>query len=278
MSTGPTRDDLTVFLPVWGERYWARVPRALAALGRERVAWAQCVMVSNGAPLEPHWTRIQQACPGIRLLRVEARRIGEVRSAVLQHLATQPHTALTMFADADDETMPGLIDAALDAYRRHPDTVVAFGAVMSPEGPPYPWPSVWSQSLPSGWLRTLQQWAWNNIPLTNGTVLRTRALLHVGHYPALDLAEDFPVACLLTRLGRVVALRRPGVRYHVDPQGLCQRGHDTATWRAAYAGARTYLATHDALSWPWRLLARGYAPIHTLAAWWLARRAVHTTR
>jgi len=265
--------DLAIIIPVWGDRYWLVVDRAIVALRRQGIPASDVFIIAPETERSREQADLVRTFPGIQVVQSPAfASIGALRNWALSHTESR----WIMWADADDETSAGAIMALKTARCDHPDAVAVFGGNKRSDGTAYPWPSQWSLGIRSASLRRLLQWGWNNMPMTNGAMMRREALERLGGYPETNLAEDGAVACGLSALGPVIAVSLATNTYHVHAEGLCQRGHTAATWRKTWASQRRYLATRKALPLRWRCAAHLYWPIHTMLSFYLSSRAKFT--
>jgi glycosyltransferase involved in cell wall biosynthesis len=147
---------------------------------------------------------------------------------------------LIAFLDADDRWLPGHCATLAGLMERHPEAVLAFGAVESDD------PGAMEGALlPAGepvdafWPLALD----NMIPQSTAMVRRTAFLAAGGYDPALRHAEDYDLWLRMGVLGPVVcAAEATGVRRaHPGQTSRDTRKMLVAAWRVR-AGARARFA------------------------------------
>ena len=262
--------ELTVIVPVWGN-YARFLPQLRNRLRNEGVADGAVLVIVNG---DRRLSDGKNLWPGARVIHLPRQlSIGAVRNAALEAVSTE----FVCFCDADDLPAPGTLFELCTALGLNPNAVLATGLAerLTRNGSePYPWPRRSAVGTVSRPRRVIRQWAFNNLSLTTGAVLRAEATRKLGGFPDSDLAEDGMLACAMAAYAPVIVLDRPTRQYRTHPDGLCQRGHSAARWRSAYRQQRRWLASNRALG-PWRKLAHLYAPVHWYQAGRLAQLARH---
>lgn len=253
-------DDLTVIIPVWGT-YWEYIPSLVVGLGQMGVS--DLVIVSpEGAPGSVAGLLDQYGC---RYVSAKSASIGGRRNEGLA-VTQRPYV---LFADADDEVLN--LDIMMDAIR-HGEAVFVTGvvhALRDGEIGLYQWPVAKTYY---GKREQVRQWAWNNISMTTGTVIRRDSIIGVGGWPELSLAEDWVLGCLLLEQGHGIGVDLPTRVYRIHDQGVCQRGHSAKEWRVAYKEGRRWLMTHS------KSRLRGAIGVYAILHWKMARLLEHRAR
>lgn len=200
--------DLTIVLPVW-DQHTQFLPRCLRAIHNEPVS-TELLLVDNASaiPLDEYLAGAHQITLADRCT------IGAARNAGLAHVTTP----FVVFADADDEIMPGSLRRSLtllqhdataagvvgrslvhehDHYRRGrtPRTTYQLASRHIPSLVPFFWLAAFQCSITS-------------------TILRTASVRDASGFADADIAEDWQLAARLTRRGHFICLDQPIRIYH----------------------------------------------------------------
>jgi mycofactocin glycosyltransferase len=219
--------DLTIVIPVW-DHHTQLLPRCLTAIREQRVD-AHLIVVDNASKLPvdvPHTAR--------RVTLPRRRSIGAARNAGLA-LVTTPYV---VFADADDEIVPGSLARSLKLLKRCPHAAGVIGRSIVVENdhhrrrgrtphPAFRFASRYATNLaPLFWLIAFQ------CSITS-TVLRTALVRDAAGFPDTDIAEDWQLAARLARRGRLICLDEPVRTYHRHPKTARNTApqHSTTTLR-----------------------------------------------
>lgn len=264
-------EGLSVVIPVWGE-YARWLPPLRAHLQGEGVYLNKVILVVNQEPALA--SRLSEEWPESRVLESEQHlSVGALRNLGLGRVKSE----WVCFMDADDLSAPGMLSRLLALARAQPDLLLVSGLVarLREDGrtEPYPWPPLESADRRGRLAWVWQQWRFNQLSLTTGTVVRTSALRRLGGFPDAGLAEDGMLGCALVASGRIQVLPEVSRLYRTHAQGLCQRGHSARVWRRAYRQQRVWLRTRRSLP-AWRYLSFLLAPLH----WFYARRLARVAR
>jgi glycosyltransferase involved in cell wall biosynthesis len=238
--------QISVVIPVWDD-YVARLPYALASLGRQRVPLAIVVIDNASAIAVPE-------SPGALTLRMPSRvSVGAARNAGLATL----RTPLVCFLDADDELLPGALarlQARLSARPWCVASVAASVAWLEHTGETVTWR--WPRPLAYRLCRYPRLFAMaaslrNQYPTTGAALLRTEAMRELGGFADTDHEEDwFPAAALALR-GRVDLDHCPGRRYRVSDRSLYGAGVELAIMNAHRRELRRTLRLHPGTNQGW---------------------------
>lgn len=214
--------DLTIIIPVW-DQHTMLLPRCLQAI-RSQVVNTELLLVDNAStmPLEsPTLAR--------QITLAQRRTIGAARNAGLAHVTTP----FVVFADADDEIMPGSLRRSLtllqhdataagvvgrslvhehDHYRRGrtPRTTYQLASRHIPSLVPFFWLAAFQCSITS-------------------TILRTASVRDASGFADADIAEDWQLAARLTRRGHLICLNQPVRIYRHDDAARITNPHQPTT-------------------------------------------------
>jgi len=183
--------DLTIVIPVW-DQHTRLLPRCLNTIRAERVD-AHVIVVDNASELP-----VDVPAVASRIALAERRSIGGARNAGLACVTT-PYV---VFADADDEIVPGSLARSLDLLSGHPRADGVIGrSIVDEDGryrrrgrTPHTGFRLASRYIPRVaplfWLMAFQ------CSITS-TVLRTAAVRSAGGIPDTNIAEDWQLAARL---------------------------------------------------------------------------------
>jgi cellulose synthase/poly-beta-1,6-N-acetylglucosamine synthase-like glycosyltransferase len=203
--------ELTIVIPVW-DQHTRLLPRCLNAIHAERID-ARLIVVDNASELP-----VDVPGAASRIALTGRRSIGGARNAALAYVAT-PYV---VFADADDEIVPGSLVRSLELLRLHPQAAGVIGRSIVVEDArhrrrgrtPHTAFRLASRYTPGiaplFWLTAFQ------CSITS-TVLRTAAVRAAGGFPDTDIAEDWQLAARLARRGHLICLDDPVRIYHRHP-------------------------------------------------------------
>jgi len=196
------RPTVTVVIPCFDQARF--LPAAVASV-RAQSCGPACVVVDDGSTDD---TAAVASRLGVQLLRQANAGVSAARNAGLA--ATRSDRVV--FLDADDELLPGAIDAELAAFDRHAGAAAVVGRCqpMDADGTVLP---VHHHDVDVGNL--YREWLRHNFVWTPGAALfDRRALEAIGGFPRhLGPAADYAVYLALARTNRVVFLPHELVRY-----------------------------------------------------------------
>jgi len=217
------QSTVTVVIPCFGQARF--LPAAVASVRAQSCAPA-CVVVDDGSTDD---TAAVASRLGVQLLRQSNAGVSAARNAGL----AAARSDRVVFLDADDELLPGAIDAELAAFDQHAGAaaVVGWCQPMDADGRALPvrHHDVDAANLYREWLR-------HNFIWTPGAALfDRRAVEAIGGFPRhLGPAADYAVYLELARTNRVVFLPRELVRYRQHPGSMSR---DPALMLRATIGA-----------------------------------------
>lgn len=201
--------DLTIVIPVW-DQHAQLLPRCLRTIHSEPVQTA-FVIVDNASSLP-----IGDLPPGARRITLKERQtIGAARNAGLAHV----NTPFVVFADADDEVVPGSLSRGLKLLRRSPTAPGVIGRSIVDEHGQYRRRG----RTPCTAFRLASRHAPSIAPLfwlcafqcsITSTLLRTSSVRDADGFADTDIAEDWQLAARLARRGHLICLDQPVRIYH----------------------------------------------------------------
>lgn len=228
-------------IPAWGMHARLFLEDAVESVRRQEPSPA-VLIVDNAA--EPALV----APLGVDVVRSDERlTVGGARNLGLDKVAT-PYV---MFWDADDQMLPGTIDALRRLLDAGPDVVVAASRILEDDGTDHGWPRRRLAPL----ARVPRLWALLHavtslFPTTGAVLVRTDVMRDAGGFPDVDGGDDWAAGLALALRGRIALSDHPGRVY---------RRHDGSisdAWvRANHVGhARTVrrMLRHDVAAGPFR--------------------------
>jgi O-antigen biosynthesis protein len=231
--------SLTVVIPVWGTRYLATLPRAIASV-RQEAPEVPIILVDNASDPPVAATRNTLVVRSERRLSA-----GGARNLGLERVESES----VVFLDADDELVPGGLAAMVEGLTRNPDAAVYAMAVVEAEtGAPHPFPRrfvPWLARSPRAF--ALATAVWSLYPIHGPAALRTSAVREAGGHMDYSGGEDWVLAVSLAFRGPVVTDARPGLIYHRQPDSLLARTRGTADVLAAARHVRARLRSDPAV-------------------------------
>jgi glycosyltransferase involved in cell wall biosynthesis len=241
------RDRLTaaVVIPCCDQARY--LPAAIASVRAQGATVASCVVVDDGSTDD---TSDVAARLGVRVIRQANAGVSAARNAGLA--ATD--AGAVVFLDADDELVPGAIDAAIDALARRATAAAVVGRCESMDADGRPLPTRHDAVDPD---RLYEAWLSRNFVWTPGAAVFDRlALREIGGFPRdLGPAADYAVYLRLARDARVVHLPRVQVRYRQHDASMSR---DPALMLRATLGALRR-ERRDAPAWAYDAIRDGAA-------------------
>jgi glycosyltransferase involved in cell wall biosynthesis len=231
--------SVTVVIPVWGERYAATLPRAVASV-RAQGPPAPIVVVDNAsdAALPPLGDAV--------VVRSETRlSAGAARNLGIAAVATE----LVVLLDADDELLPGALAALVEGLEGDPGASAYSMALIEGEtGARHRSPRRFAARL----ARAPRAFAllaslWSLYPIQGAAAMRTAWVRDSGGYGDCDGGEDWVLAVSQAFRGRVRLDPRPGLVYHLGEGSLWQRSRGTASLMRASAQVRARMRSDPAV-------------------------------
>ena len=248
--------QLSVVIPVWGERYVATLSRAVASV-RAQSADVPVVVVDNASDAEV------PASGGASIVRAHQRlSAGAARNLGLEQVATDG----VVFLDADDELAPGALAAMEAGLSGDPESPVYVLAVVEADGARHAFPHRFALMLARApRLFALATAVWSLYPVHGPAAVRTSAARDAGGNADSTGGEDWALAVSLAFRGRVAIDGRPGLVYHRRPDSLLPRTRGTADILAAAGRVRARLRRDPAVP----AAVRAALPAIALAQWTL---------
>ena len=231
--------EVTVVIPVWGERYVASLERAIASV-RAQDAAVPIIIADNASDVEV------PEISGATLVRTPRRMsAGAARNFGLERVITE----YVVLMDADDELIEGALAALRAGIAADPDVAVYVMSLLDAEtGARHRIPRRFVPVLARyPLLFALATAIWSLYPIHGNAILRTLWVREAGAYPDCDLGEDWVVAVSQAFRGRVVVDTRPGRIYHAHPESLLRRARPASDLLAAAKQVRRRLAADPAV-------------------------------
>lgn len=203
---GPT---LSVVIPVWGARYVASLPRAVASV-RAQDPTAPVIVVDNASDVEV------PELPGTTVVRSPQRvSKGRARNLGLDQVTTDQVVLL----DADDELADGALASLASGIESDPRIAVyAMSVLEADTGDRHRSPRRFVPVLTRiPGLLAFATAVWSLYPIQGNAIMRTRWVREAGGYPDCDYGEDWVLAVSQAFRGRVVIDPRPGRIYYAPP-------------------------------------------------------------
>lgn len=212
--------EISVVIPLYNKA--AFVERCVASIRAQTLADFEVVVVDDGST-DDGLEVFRRACDGdprFRLLRQANGGVSKARNTGIEHARAE----VVAFLDADDEWLPGYLEAIVGLARRHPDApllatayrIVQGGAqVHRREGLFDGLSPVDARGFFEGWARL------GGCPLFIGATAARRAdLLAIGGFEVgMNLGEELLAFIRLVERGPIAFLDEPLAVYHLALSG-----------------------------------------------------------